>query len=1069
MFFLPQKAWALPIRFKEGPVATYIVYMKSWGKSISWKLFILVCAAWLGAFPSYAITTTAVATASTCYNDGTLTLTSTGGSAPYTYTITAGPALPGISYPYALPAGQSTFSNLAAGSYSGTVRDASGATGTFTGTVGGTYTFPTMLIDTPVSPGDPYPMLHCRVSGGRAPYEYAISSTGPVSGYSPYQTSDSFYHICPGTYWLRVRDACGNIFTDSRHYSYSMIPGISCMNFAQGIVHAEVSGGHAPFTYTLFNRSTSQTYTNTTGDFSGIGAFTTVFVTVRDSCGVTDTIAQGQRVQRFRTNCNNDGIIYSHIDDGDTLTMTCTSCVPVQTVTQTGSANPAQYDTIFRNVPPGTTPQIVVIASSRGCGQDTLIPVFIAPVVPFMQISTPGCNTALAQVYTVSGTIVPVDSFVAIGPGGVLHLRNSSGLFSHLPDGSYTITAYLPASACVSVLSNSVILPAMNLGCYQQMKDSTCQNQWQLSVNPIAPERYSILLPSGDTVAEASVSTYSDRFFYGLLPSHTYVLISDSGCALPITTPAIQPAISSASYVTSCASGPIMDYEYVSGNFCATKTELRVWHNGSMVIDTSFLNTHVRFHVPDSGLYIYQAYIRPTVYPHQLRYDSICHIDSGSLYIIDDSRPYLSPAFINVCDSNTTDADSLYFHIAGGFAPYTVEIPGYDTLVLSGTTGRFPAHHPGSYPMIVYDNCGVSRSLAIRVIDTCGCPIATMILSDTLVCVGDTIVMQDISLNGVTNEWQIDGQSYSGMVQTIYVPDSGTHQILLISGAVSGCIDSAISYIMALPASDIDLGSDTTYCDTFTRVLNSGIAGTIWSTGDTAPQITVHGTGLYIAAASGGCGVQRDSILISSHAISGLSIYADSTSLCSNITDSLLLTAAIDSPARSPVNIRWSTGQQATGVYTAAIWAYTSGSYQVTAQDGQCSAAASMTIVPIICDTVCHPCDTPHCNPCDTPCIGCPDTACISRLALPNVFSPNGDGRNDSFYIPHLCTYYSVTIRVYDRWGLLVFESHDINKAWDGTYRGKPQPADVYSCFICSQARPADPVVCREWAMTLMR
>jgi gliding motility-associated-like protein len=72
--------------------------------------------------------------------------------------------------------------------------------------------------------------------------------------------------------------------------------------------------------------------------------------------------------------------------------------------------------------------------------------------------------------------------------------------------------------------------------------------------------------------------------------------------------------------------------------------------------------------------------------------------------------------------------------------------------------------------------------------------------------------------------------------------------------------------------------------------------------------------------------------------------------------------------------------------------------------------------------------------------------ACIEtkpRLFAPNVFTINGDGLNDKFELGgvFLDEYHLV---IYNRWGLQVFESHDIHHSWDGTFEGKPCPADVY-------------------------
>lgn len=81
---------------------------------------------------------------------------------------------------------------------------------------------------------------------------------------------------------------------------------------------------------------------------------------------------------------------------------------------------------------------------------------------------------------------------------------------------------------------------------------------------------------------------------------------------------------------------------------------------------------------------------------------------------------------------------------------------------------------------------------------------------------------------------------------------------------------------------------------------------------------------------------------------------------------------------------------------------------------------------------------------------GCKSDACLkvdvvkeSSLYVPNTFTPNGDLLNDVFLIPttNLIEY---NIKIFDRWGNLLFESNDVTICWDGTYRGKEVAEDVY-------------------------
>ncbi len=62
---------------------------------------------------------------------------------------------------------------------------------------------------------------------------------------------------------------------------------------------------------------------------------------------------------------------------------------------------------------------------------------------------------------------------------------------------------------------------------------------------------------------------------------------------------------------------------------------------------------------------------------------------------------------------------------------------------------------------------------------------------------------------------------------------------------------------------------------------------------------------------------------------------------------------------------------------------------------------------------------------------------------VPNVFSPNGDGKNDILfaygnYIKKL------DMRIFNQWGEQVITISDPKKGWDGTHRGKAQPVGVY-------------------------
>ncbi len=66
-----------------------------------------------------------------------------------------------------------------------------------------------------------------------------------------------------------------------------------------------------------------------------------------------------------------------------------------------------------------------------------------------------------------------------------------------------------------------------------------------------------------------------------------------------------------------------------------------------------------------------------------------------------------------------------------------------------------------------------------------------------------------------------------------------------------------------------------------------------------------------------------------------------------------------------------------------------------------------------------------------------------SLLDLPNAFAP-GNGTNKSFFVIKRGEAELKYFRIFNRWGNKVFETSDIDKGWDGTYNGVPQPFGVY-------------------------
>ena len=66
---------------------------------------------------------------------------------------------------------------------------------------------------------------------------------------------------------------------------------------------------------------------------------------------------------------------------------------------------------------------------------------------------------------------------------------------------------------------------------------------------------------------------------------------------------------------------------------------------------------------------------------------------------------------------------------------------------------------------------------------------------------------------------------------------------------------------------------------------------------------------------------------------------------------------------------------------------------------------------------------------------------------IPNAFTPNADGENDVLYVRGN-NVKKMILKIYDRWGELVFETDKQNKGWDGTYKGELVEPAVFVYYL---------------------
>lgn len=81
------------------------------------------------------------------------------------------------------------------------------------------------------------------------------------------------------------------------------------------------------------------------------------------------------------------------------------------------------------------------------------------------------------------------------------------------------------------------------------------------------------------------------------------------------------------------------------------------------------------------------------------------------------------------------------------------------------------------------------------------------------------------------------------------------------------------------------------------------------------------------------------------------------------------------------------------------------------------------------------------------------------KLYIPNVFSPNGDGVNDLFKPESNCGFQEFEMRIFDRWGTLLFQTQNANDGWNGKYNDSEVASTSYVYYIRYRNVPQDTAI----------
>ena len=377
----------------------------------------------------------------------------------------------------------------------------------------------------------------------------------------------------------------------------------------------------------------------------------------------------------------------------------------------------------------------------------------------------------------------------------------------------------------------------------------------------------------------------------------------------------------------------------------------------------------------------------------------------------------------------------------------------------------------------------------------------TRFIHDTVVCraTGNNINLS-VSPGAEGYLWSNGSQGLS-----ITVQDTGTYWCR----SYQRCglrVDSFHIYYQ--PLKKLFLGADTVNCTNGPVVIraNHPYQSYAWSGGSTADTLTVYQTGSYALTVADTCGLQKDTVHVTIQAPTPPPVVSD-TMICQgvlqpqlNVTGTNLLWYHPGQNSASPVQPGISTsmpGKEYLEV-SQTIGKCESQKVPVTIEirykpapdigDYHYLCAGEDSLIGASYPDVTYLWNTNESVCCIRPrytgtyeltlsneCGNASDTAyveispCDECLVLPNAFTPNGDGRNDLFKPIIQCAIANYILKIYNRWGALVWSSTDPGKGWNGRNEGQIADAGVYIYLMEYQSVNTGSLKRRHGNLTLIK
>lgn len=292
------------------------------------------------------------------------------------------------------------------------------------------------------------------------------------------------------------------------------------------------------------------------------------------------------------------------------------------------------------------------------------------------------------------------------------------------------------------------------------------------------------------------------------------------------------------------------------------------------------------------------------------------------------------------------------------------------------------------------------------VINFTGAPYPFSLGPDTLLCPGESVILNAARPEAVAYQWNTGSPNPS-----IQVSNNGDYSVFVTVGTVNGLCDVLDTIgVRYSRLREFSLGNDTTICKGNFLVLTAdhGTGNYLWQDGSDQATYYVDTPGYYNVRVQIGRCVEFDTIRVDYQDTLRVTLGEDSV-LC--FGETLMLT-----PRGAGTNYKW---QDSTA--TATFLVTQPGIYAIVANN-VCNRATDSVVIYY--------------------------EDCNCTLFLPTAFSPNNDGLHDVFRPVFRCILGNYKLSIYNRWGELVFFTTDPRVGWNGTINGKDASISSYVWIV---------------------